>query len=148
VPFIHPRTVRFQDTDAAGVVYFANVLAMCHEAYEALLATSGINVKTFFSGSDFAVPIVHAEVDFSKPMFCGDRIEIHLTVTSLQTTEFEIEYRLFTPGQTEKPLSYAVTRHVCIDAMTRSRRPLPDSLLMALHPFVDELKSASSPADD
>ncbi|MFS8118916.1 MAG: acyl-CoA thioesterase, partial [Microcoleus sp.] len=43
--FSYTRTVRFQDTDAAGVVYFANVLAMCHEAYEASLAASGINLK-------------------------------------------------------------------------------------------------------
>ena len=32
--FAYYYTVRFQDTDAAGVVYFANVLRICHEAYE------------------------------------------------------------------------------------------------------------------
>ena len=74
--FSYQRIIRFQDTDAAGVVYFANVLAMCHEAYEESLAASGINLKAFFSNSDIAIPIVHASVDFFRPMFCGDKIYI------------------------------------------------------------------------
>jgi 1,4-dihydroxy-2-naphthoyl-CoA hydrolase len=32
MPFSHHRTVRFADTDAAGVVFFARTLAICHEA--------------------------------------------------------------------------------------------------------------------
>jgi len=34
MPFTYSRTVHFADTDAAGVVFFANFLAICHEAYE------------------------------------------------------------------------------------------------------------------
>jgi 1,4-dihydroxy-2-naphthoyl-CoA hydrolase len=66
MPFTYLRTVHFQDTDAAGVVYFANVLAMCHEAYEASLAASGINLKAFFSNPEVAFPIIHASVDFYR----------------------------------------------------------------------------------
>lgn len=47
MPFTYNRTVRFQDTDAAGVVYFANVLGICHEAYEESLEASSINLKDF-----------------------------------------------------------------------------------------------------
>jgi 1,4-dihydroxy-2-naphthoyl-CoA hydrolase len=54
--FTYNRTVRFQDTDAAGVVYFANVLSMCHEAYEASLAASGINLKSFFNNPTVLFP--------------------------------------------------------------------------------------------
>ena len=38
MPFSYSRSVRFADTDAAGVVFFANYLALCHEAYEEALA--------------------------------------------------------------------------------------------------------------
>jgi len=55
--------VRFKDTDAAGVVYFA-VLAMCHEACEESLAVSSINLKVFFSNPVVAV-LVHAVWIFS-----------------------------------------------------------------------------------
>ncbi|MEM6398800.1 MAG: thioesterase family protein, partial [Cyanobacteria bacterium P01_D01_bin.116] len=62
--FTYNRTIRFQDTDAAGVVYFANVLAICHEAYEASLESLGIDIKQFFTNSSTAFPIIHADVDF------------------------------------------------------------------------------------
>jgi len=32
--FVYGRTIRFQETDAAGVIYFSNVLVLCHEAYD------------------------------------------------------------------------------------------------------------------
>ncbi|MBC7972708.1 MAG: acyl-CoA thioesterase [Verrucomicrobia bacterium] len=125
MPFVYQRTVRFGDTDAAGVVYFANVLAICHEAYEASLATVGIDLRTFFSGAEVALPIAHADVDFFRPMVCGDRLEVHLTPKRFQESEFELAYEVFLEGRLERSVSQATTRHVCIDAATRSRRSLP-----------------------
>jgi len=72
------RTIRFADTDAAGVVYFASLLSICHEAYEASLLRIGVDMRQFFSGSSIALPIVHAEIDFFQPLMCGDQIQISL----------------------------------------------------------------------
>ena len=44
MPFEYQRTVHFADTDAAGVVFFANYLAICHEAYEESLGAAGIGL--------------------------------------------------------------------------------------------------------
>lgn len=122
--FTYQRTVHFCDTDAAGVVYFANVLAMCHEAYEASLAEAGIDLKAFFRNSEIAVPIAHAEVDFWRAMECGDRLVLHLMPTRLSPAEFAIAYTIFSDSQPEKPVSKALTRHVCINPATRQRQPL------------------------
>ena len=43
--FAYSRTIHFADTDAAGVVYFARYLSICHEAYEEALAAAGIDMK-------------------------------------------------------------------------------------------------------
>lgn len=128
--FIYSRTVRFQETDAAGVVYFANVLAMCHEAYEASLVAAGFALDTFFGPGETAVPIVHASVDLMKPMVCGDRLHIRLTTHLQHETEFEITYQIFQADVADKLLSTAITRHVCIAITPRSRRraPLPPAL--------------------
>lgn len=126
--FIYQRAIRFSDTDAAGVVYFANVLSLCHEAYEASLAATGIDLKVFFGRDEVAVPIAHASVDFFRPMSCGDRLEIHLTPKLISDSEFEIAYAVFLEGTPERSVSKATTRHVCIDLATRKRRSLPDNL--------------------
>lgn len=119
--FIYTRTVRFQDTDAAGVVYFANVLAMCHEAYEASLVVSGFDIKVFFSNPAVAFPIVHASVDFFRPLFCGDSLSISLIPQKLQNDNFEVAYEI---AVGEKVAAKAITRHVCIDTKTRKRQEL------------------------
>jgi len=124
--FTYKRTVRLVDTDAAGVVYFANVLAMCHEAYEEALTTRHINLKTFVSNSATAIPIVHAAVDFLRPMFCGDQVLIQLEPKQLSDTAFEIDYQIMATALREQRLAQAITRHVCINPATRTRTPLPE----------------------
>jgi len=127
--FVYQRTVHFQDTDAAGVVYFANVLAMCHEAYEASLAAMSIDLRQFFSGTEGAIPITHASVGFFQPMYCGDRLSIHLTPTQSSHHSFSIDYTVFLENQFDKPMSTAQTRHVCIDLATRKRQELPEAII-------------------
>ena len=121
--FIYQRIVRFHETDAAGVVYFANVLNLCHEAYEASLAASGVNLKIFFGGSAIAIPIVHADIDFRRPMFCGDLLKIDLTPHSQDPSSFEITYQITEDTANARPLAKALTRHVCIDTTERNRHP-------------------------
>ena len=129
MPFTYMRTVRFQDTDAAGVVYFANVLAMCHEAYEESLAASGIDLKVFFSNPAVAIPISHASVDFLRPMFCGDHAIIHLMPKCLASDKFEIAYEVVVAAQL---VAKAITRHVCIAPSSRTRKELPAELIQSL----------------
>ena len=133
MPFIYARTVHFQDTDAAGVVYFANVLAFCHEGYEAAIAAAGVELPEFFRGTRAAVPIVHADVDFFRPMHCGDRLEIHLLPKQISRSEFEISYSVYFAEATHKAIGKATTRHVCIHPETRSRKELPKPLIQWLH---------------
>ena len=115
--FIYEYTIQFRDTDAAGVVYFANILSICHIAYEASLIESGIDLKLFVNNPEFAVPITHTSADFFKPLYCGDRITIELTPRSIDSCRFEITYQLGS--------ATAITKHVVIDPTTRKRQKLP-----------------------
>ena len=136
MPFTYTYRIHFKDTDAAGVVYFANVLAICHQAYEESLLKSGINLKSFFSHSAVAIPIVHAHVDFMQPMFCGDNIIIYLSPHYLTSNKFEISYKIF--ATSEEIIANATTRHVCIETMTRNRKELPTEIMDWLHDWGDD----------
>jgi 1,4-dihydroxy-2-naphthoyl-CoA hydrolase len=127
--FIYRRTIRFQDTDAAGVVYFANVLSICHEAYEASLAESGINLKTFFGKAPIAFPIVHASLDLRSPLFCGETYDVLMTPVQLGVGKFEIRYEIGIGAASEGRANQAQTIHVAIDAVSRRRAELPADLL-------------------
>lgn len=124
--FTYQRTVRFPDTDAAGVVYFANVLSICHEAYEESLRHSGINIKTFFTHPSIAFPIVHANVDFLRPMYCGDKLMISLIPQKISVDKFNITYEITVA---DVIVAKAITRHVCIDVNSRTKQELPDEII-------------------
>ncbi|MBD2457213.1 acyl-CoA thioesterase [Nostoc sp. FACHB-87] len=127
--FIYNRTVRFADTDAAGVVYFANVLSICHEAYEASLNASGMNLKAFFTKPSVAFPIVHANVDFFRPMYCGDELNISLIPQKLSADKFEIAYEITIA---DVLVAKAITRHVCIDVNSRTKQELSAEIMQWL----------------
>ena len=144
--FRYERVIRFHETDAAGVVYFANVLTLCHEAYEAALEAAGFDVGLFFSkDGDVAVPIIHAESDFHQPLRCGDGIAITLTPAQITEHSFEISYQVYyclgnyrlekgdvsnesDTVKNHKAAAIALTRHLCIDPQTRRRQPLAPEL--------------------
>jgi 1,4-dihydroxy-2-naphthoyl-CoA hydrolase len=131
--FTYHRTIHFKDTDAAGVVYFSNALSICHEAYEALLETLTIDLKSYFSGKVLAVPIVHAEIDFMRPMHCGDQIYVALSGTMQLENTFILKYEIFHNDlDSDRPIATASTRHVAIDPLTRKRSALPAELLQWL----------------
>ena len=134
MPFLYQRTIQFRDTDAAGVVYFANVLSMCHEAYEASLMAMGISLRNFFGDRHRAIPIVHANVDFFQPLFCGDRCVIELTPELLKPSEFAITYTVYphpypNVDSASKAIAKALSRHVCIDPQRRTRLDLDEQMM-------------------
>ena len=127
--FTYNRTIHLQDTDAAGVVYFANVLSICHEAYEASLEASNIHLKAFFTHPPVAFPVVHANVDFFRPMCCGDKLEVSLIPHKLGVNKFEVNYEIMVENVL---VAKAVTRHVCIDAVSRSKQDLSAEMIQWL----------------
>lgn len=123
--YVFEHQVRFHETDGAGVVYFANELAMCHTAYEASLEAAGLDLAAFFRAEVLAYPIVHTSMDYRRPLRCGDRVTIHLTPTRLDDSSFEIQYQLTLE---DMAVAQAVTRHVCIEVASRRRRQLPTEM--------------------
>ena len=128
MPFSYHRTVHFQDTDAAGVVYFANVLAMCHEAYEASLMAFGIELQLFFKNPTAAIPIIYASVDFKRPMYCGDQLQIEILPQQIDEHKFEIFYQIVAALSPQQSLATANTKHICIEPTTRTKIQLPEAI--------------------
>ena len=133
--FNYLRRVYISDTDAAGVVYFAKGLEICHEAYEESLADAGISLKQMIRLGKTALPIVHAEIDFIRPLFCGDQIQISLVTSLVKDSEFAIAYQICAVDNLEQILVKAQTRHVCINPQLRQRINLPTALLQWLNRF-------------
>lgn len=133
MPFAYVRTIHFADTDAAGIVFFARYLAICHEAYEEALAAAGVPLATFFADHGVIVPIAKSEVSYLRPLACGEKVRVEVTPRRLSDNSFALEFALWKlPGAGsatgEKRAAVARTEHVCIASASRERQPLPAGL--------------------
>lgn len=132
----YQRTVHFGDTDAAGVVYFANLLQFCHEAYEHALDQLGLELRQFFSNARLIVPITEAHVRFLKPLYCGDRLRVKIEPQQLDTSRFQLSYTLY--NTTGERVALAWTQHLCLQLPQRQRTGIPEPLASWLRSAADQ----------
>ena len=121
--------VRFQDVDAAGVLFFGRIFDYCHQAYEELIASSGVDRAHYFAGADVLVPIVHAEADYKTPLRHGERVTIEIDVARIGRASFQLRYRALGPAG---DLRAEVTT---VHAFVRRATMRPIAIPEALHGF-------------
>nr|AUG32326.1 hypothetical protein PLO_329 [Paulinella longichromatophora] len=127
------RTVRFGDTDAAGVMHFHKLLAWCHEAYEESLEHFGIKSIQVFPQSInpkdgitrcpyILLPIVHCSADYRVPLICGDNLTIEIVPRIVNLESFEVYYTFTCEGVN---IAQGKTRHLAIQSTDHQRCLLP-----------------------
>lgn len=128
MPFSYQRTIRLADTDAAGVVYFARTLSLCHEAYEAALAASGVKLADLLGGNGIIVPIAKSQAEYLRPLKPGDDVRITATPEPMSENSFAIRFDVVRLGTPEKLAARVRTEHVCTSPEKRARAALPAAL--------------------
>jgi YbgC/YbaW family acyl-CoA thioester hydrolase len=118
--------VRFQDVDAAGVLFFGRIYDYCHHAYEEFWDAAGVDRAHFFAGAEYLVPIAHSQADYRRPIRHGDRIDVRIDVTRVGRASFTLRYHVTGP---EGDLRVeASTVHAFVDRGTMKPVPIPDPL--------------------
>jgi YbgC/YbaW family acyl-CoA thioester hydrolase len=128
--FAETRRVRFQDVDAAGIVFYPRVLEYFSDAYMAWLHEAAIDIPRTLELGEIAFPLVHAEADYLRPLRFGDTISVEIAATKVGETSFTIGYRIRTA--TGRVASIGQTAHVCIDRATFRACPIPEELMSLL----------------
>ena len=117
------RTVRFGETDAAGVVHFVELFRWCHETWEESLEKFGIVLHEIFptnqintSQLDVALPVVHCEANYFQPLYVGDTINIELNPEKINDYSFVLRFKLKKNGE---KIGTANIKHVSVNPITR-----------------------------
>ncbi|MEE9442063.1 MAG: thioesterase family protein [candidate division Zixibacteria bacterium] len=127
-------TIKLHDTDAAGILFFANQLRIVHDVYERFLATIGFPFVEMFEKKEFFIPIVHAETDYTQMLTDGDTVEIELVVSEIGKTSFTLEYRL--TNLDGIVVGTAKTVHVTIDPVKKQKMDIPEKLRTGLENYL------------
>ena len=131
------RTVRFGDTDAAGVVNFLQLFRWCHEAWEESLEKYGIVLKEIFptiqintSQLHVALPVVHCEANYFQPLYVGDTINIELNPEKINDSSFVLRFKFKKNGE---QIGTTNIKHVSINPITREKCALSKQINLWLH---------------
>lgn len=123
-PHVHTLRVFYEDTDAGGVVYYANYLKFAERARTELLRAMGISQRALAEsdGTRFAVRRVNAE--FLSPARLDDEIEVRTAVADLRGASVTMDQSVHRAGRLLATLSVQIA---CVGPNGRPRR-LPDRL--------------------
>ncbi|RMF71169.1 MAG: acyl-CoA thioesterase [Acidobacteria bacterium] len=116
--------VRFQDVDAAGVIFFARALEYCSDALFELIERAGFPGRRMFVEREFVTPVKHAEAHYVRPLRYGDRVAITIPLARVRESDFTLGYRL-TRASDGEPAVVGAIHQVCVDPGTFSRIPIP-----------------------
>lgn len=120
------NTVRLPDTDAAGIVFYANYYRLAHEAYEAFMEAIDFSLTYVIDESDISLLIVHCEADYTRSLRLGEEYSVSVNVDGIGRTSFVLSYTFeSSPGETIAELK---TVHVAVDKSTNKKTNIPDSL--------------------
>lgn len=123
--FSHNQKVKFSNCDPGGVIYFAEVFDIAHQAYEEFLQQIESD-RDYFTDEKIALPVVNADASYKSPINLHDQLNIILFVSDLRDSSFELTYEIF--GQDDVSKAIVKTVHVCIDKNTGTKSTLPEEL--------------------
>jgi len=92
---IFDRPIKFEEVDAAKIVFFARFLNYAHEAMEdffAALPNGGY--AGLIIDRRVGLPAVHVEMTFSSPARYGDTLRIETSVARLGKRSATLRYRM------------------------------------------------------
>ena len=121
------RAVRFEDVDAAQMVFFARFLSYAHEAMERFFAELSGGYPRLVGERRVGMPAVHVESDFHVPLRYGDTVRIETSIARLGRRSAVFRYRMF--RKLDGALA-AEVRHtvVCSDLSAIASREMPDDV--------------------
>jgi 4-hydroxybenzoyl-CoA thioesterase len=133
--FHFERPVRFEDVDAAQIVFFSRFLNYCHEAMEALFATLEGGYAGLIVKRKIGMPAVHVEADFTSPLRFGDVAQIGVSVDRIGKSSTTLRYR-FTQAASGVPVAVITHTVVLSDLVVLRSVPIPEDVRAVLEAHI------------
>ena len=93
MPFSTRITVRFGDTDPAGLVYYPNLFHYYHVAMEEFFAARcGVSYHRLMAEERVGFPTVNVQAEFMIPLVYGDEAVIEVSVSDVGSSSATFEY--------------------------------------------------------
>lgn len=131
-PFIWRSRVYWEDTDAGGVVYYANYLKFLERSRTEWLRSRGI-VQSLLAASEGVVfAVINVSIQYLRPARLDDELCIGCEPTRDGAVSVKFAQRIWRPEAPDALLIEAEIRVACLDAKSFRPRRLPAVVLAEL----------------
>jgi acyl-CoA thioester hydrolase len=131
-PFVWQARVYWEDTDAGGIVYYANYLRFLERARSEWLRARGVSQLELASDSGLVFSVVALEVQYRRPARLDDLLSISCEPDWQGGATIEFAQRIWRDPTDAGPLVTASVRVACLDASTMKPRRLPPVIIREL----------------
>jgi YbgC/YbaW family acyl-CoA thioester hydrolase len=87
------RRVEFSDTDMAGIMHYANFFRFMETAEHGFFRSLGFSIVMGKVDPPLGWPRVHAQCDFTAPLYFEDEVEIHLLVSAKRSKSLSYVFK-------------------------------------------------------
>ena len=94
-PFELKVRVYYEDTDAQGVVYYANYFRFMERARTEWLEALGIDHVSMMNDDGRILVVTDAHAKFLSPARLGDRLTVTASLTKLNRASFDIKQNIY-----------------------------------------------------
>lgn len=131
--FLHPVRVYYEDTDAAGVVYYANYLKFCERARTEWLRASGFEQQKLLTEAGIVFVVRTVKADYLKSAVLDDALQVITTIAKLGHASLVFAQKVV---RGDEVLFVAEIVVACVDWNRKRSTPIPPAVRAQLEPFI------------
>ncbi len=128
--FDWPVRVYYEDTDAGGVVYYANFLKYYERARTEWLRALGFEQDDLRRDTGLVFVVRSVQVDYLRPALFNDKLWVSADLSDLRKASLQFSQVVTRTQPESEPelLSRAVVRIVCVDIESFTPKTIPDDI--------------------
>lgn len=121
----HRLRVYWEDTDAGGVVYYANYLKFLERCRTEWLRSLGVDQPRLKAERRLQFVVVNVTVDFLRPAVLDDEVIVTAELAKLTGATIQFKQSIW---RNDAQLIDATVRAACLDSATLRPRAIPKDL--------------------
>lgn len=129
--FEWPVRVYWEDTDAGGVVYYANYLKFLERARTEWLRALGFSQQALATDPGILFMVVNLDVEYFRPARLDDALRVSCAPERDGRVTMRFRQRIVRDSAARELLVAANLRVACLDARTLRPRRVPDFVPLA-----------------
>ncbi len=127
--FIWPVRVYYEDTDAGGVVFYANHLKFFERARTEMLRAMGYEQDELIASEGIIFVVRSVQVDYLSPARFNEQLQVSAKVSQAKKVSLTFEQTI-TRG--DEVICKGIVQIACLNVQTMRPKAIPETLFSAL----------------